>query len=146
VVGGPTGSGEQSKGDYGFAGVGELGEEFRFQVVGEGHFAGGDFGFGGADEAEFAMGEGGLVVWAGVDLDGGAEDAAGDGAGGVDIAQAGGGVKDGAGGVVGEVFKAGLVGVRLAEDAGLGVAGEVGAVFLNPGLGAVLERGGEGGG
>ena len=84
------------------------------------HFAAGYFGFGGVDEAEFADAEGVVFV-----ADGWAEGAALDGARGVVVAGAGGGVKDGAGFVVGEVIEGVLV-VGVGEElAGGGVAGEV---------------------
>ena len=61
----------------------------------------------------------------------------------VNIAAAGGGVERGAGGVVGEVFEAGLIGFGCAERAGLGIAGEAGAMLGEPGAGAALDFGSE---
>jgi len=92
--------------EFGFEG----GFEGRFELMGDGHFAGGDFGFGGADEAELAAAEGVVVGVVVCHADGRAEDAAGDGAPGVDVAESGGGVEGGAGGLIGEVVEAGLVG------------------------------------
>ena len=135
---------EQGKGYEGFAGVGDLFEETGFELVGKGHFAGGNLRLSGADEAEFAMGEGGLIVHAGIDANGRAEDAAGHRTCGVDVAEAAEGVEGGAGCVVGEVFKAGAVGIGLAEDAGFKVAGEVGRVGGDPVGCAAFERGCQG--
>jgi hypothetical protein len=68
-----------------------------------------------------------------------AENAAGHGTPLVDAATAGRGVERGAGGFVGEVFKAGLIGGRSAERAGLGITGKIWAVLGEPRPGAKLE-------
>lgn len=99
------------------------------------HLAGGDLILGGSDEAEFAAGE----AFAVGHTDRGTEDAAGHWTPGVDIAEASFGIEGGTGCVVGEVFEAGLVFFRCAEDAGRGVAGEVGSVLLQPGGGALAD-------
>jgi hypothetical protein len=66
-------------------------------------------------EAEFAAADGVALAHA----HGRAEDAAGHGAPGVDVATAGDGIEGWAGCIVGEVFKGLLVCVRCAEDAGV---------------------------
>lgn len=124
-------------------------EQAGFERVGDGHFAGGDLGFGGADEAQFAAAQ--HVGWfvalivGGGHADGRTEDAAGHGAPGVDVAESCGGVEGGTRGFVGEVFESSVVGIGCAEEAGLGIAREVGEVFAEPGAGAEFEIGGEGG-
>jgi hypothetical protein len=84
-------------------------------------FACGDLFGGGGDEAELAGGE---VPFLGAH--GRAEGAAEDGAMLVEVAGAGGGVEDGAGLVVGELFEEDGGFVVLTEDAGGEVAGEPG--------------------
>lgn len=126
---------EEREGDEGFVGVAGCGEKFGFQFTRDGHCAGGDFVFCGAGEAEVTASQR-LVVG---DARGRAEDAAGHGAVGVDIAEAGDGIEGGTGRFIGEGFKAGLLFVGGAEDAGGAVAGKVGGVGGEPGLGAVFE-------
>ncbi len=84
-------------------------------------FAGGDLFGGGVDEAELAGGEVALFG-----AHGWAEGAAEDGAVLVEVAGAGGGVEDGAGLVVGELFEEDGGFVVFVEDAGGEVAGEPG--------------------
>ena len=86
-------------------------------------FAGGDLFGGGVDEAEFAGGEVDFAVVA-FAAHGWAEGAAEDGAVFVEVAGAGGEVEDGAGLVVGELFKEDGGFVVFVEDAGGEVAGE----------------------
>ena len=114
----------EGEGDDGLAaeagGFFEGGEEAGFFVVGVGdEFAGGDLFLGGAVEAEFADAE----SFSGAD--GRAEDAAGHGAGFVELAESGGGVKDGAGLVVGEAGEGGLRGFVFVENSGAGIAGKI---------------------
>lgn len=92
-----------------------LGDEWVFEWgdLVERDGAAGDFFWGSVDEAELADGE------AAFRRNGQAEEPAGHGACVVEVAEAGFGVKDGTGVVVGEVFKAG---VGWVEDAGGGVA------------------------
>jgi hypothetical protein len=71
--------------------------------------------------------------------DGRAEDPAGDGAGGVEVAGSGGRIEDGAGLVVGEVF---VARVGLVELTGGGVAGEVRFEALDGFGGAAADGGG----
>ncbi len=108
------------------------------------HLAAGYFFGGGVDEAELADCEVAVVV-----AHGRAEGAALHGAGGVEIAGTGGGVEDGAGLIVGEVFEGFFV-VRFGEErTGGGVAGEVGREALARGGGAgadAVADGGVGGG
>jgi hypothetical protein len=86
-------------------------------------FAGGDFGGSGVDVAELAGGQVGFAVVA-RDSHGWTEGAADDGAGFVEVAGAGGGVEDGAGLVVGELFKEGGGLLVFGEDAiGGGIVG-----------------------
>ena len=121
--------------DSGAEGVGD--EGFAVEVVGgvegfvaggfEGgdggvEFAGGDLFGGGVDVAEFAGGE----VVRRLGAHGWAEGAAEDGAVFVEVAGAGGGVEDGAGFVVGELFEEDGGFVVFGEDAGGEVAGEPG--------------------
>ncbi len=77
------------------------------------------------DEAEVAGGEVdfAIVAWS---AHGWAEGAAEDGAGFVEVAGAGGGIEDGAGLVVGELFEEDGGFVVFVEDAGGEVAGEPG--------------------
>ena len=88
-------------------------------------FAGGDLFGGGVGVAEFAGGEVGFAVVSG-GAHGWAEGAAEDGAGCVEVAGAGGGVEDGAGLVVGELFEEDGGFVVFGEDAGGEIAGEPG--------------------
>jgi hypothetical protein len=139
-------SANEREGDDGFASLtflSEIGDQGFFEFVGGLHFAGGDLLWRCADEAEFAMGEGG-GAGACVHLHGRAEDAAGHGAGCIEVAEAGGGVERGAGGFVGEVFEAGLILIRLAESAGGGVAGKFATEFGDPLLGAEFNGCGSG--
>ncbi len=104
------------------------------------HLAAGDLFKGSVDEAEFADGE--VVVFIAY---GWAEGTALDGARGVEVAGAGGGVKDGAGFVVGEVFEELFV-MRLGEEQpGDGVAGEVRGEAFAGALGAAADARGYGG-
>ena len=121
-------SAQEGEGDDGFAGVSGFGDEVLFEFVREGHFAGSDLIGGGSDEAELAAGKG-LAFG---DSDGRAEDAAGHGAPGIDVAEACFRIEGGAGRVVGEVIEASLVFFGAAEDAGGGVAGEIGGVLIEP--------------
>lgn len=102
--------------------------------------AGGDLLVGGAVEAELADAE--AVVIRGACRKGWAEGAAGERAGGVKIAEAGGGVEDGAGLVVGEVVEG--RGARGIEEAGAWVAGEVRGEAGDGCAGARAEGGGAG--
>lgn len=102
----------------------------------EGHLAGGDLVVGSPDEAEFAAAEG--IAFGHTDRR--PENAAGHGSPVVDVAEASFGIEGGARCVVGEVLEAGLVFFRCAENSGCGVAGEVGAVLLNPSLGSGSNR------
>ena len=133
--------GEQTESDDGLGvalGGGQLLEERVFLLVRGEHFAGCDFlGFG-VGEAEFADGEAAFFAGA----YGGAEDAAGHWAGGVEVAEAGFGFEGGAGGVVGVVLEGEFVGLAGAEDAGFDIAGEVEAVFGEPCDGAGFDTGG----
>ena len=127
--------GDEAEGDDGLLvalGGGELPEERVFLLVRGEHFAGFDFFGLGVGEAEFADGEAAFFPGA----DGGTEDAAGHGAGGVEVAEAGFGFEGGTGGVVGVVLEGEIVGLGGTEDAGGGVAGEGGEVFGEPGGGA----------
>ena len=83
--------------------------------------AGGNLFGGGVDEAELASGE---VVLFGAH--GRPEGAAEDGAVLVEVAGAGGGIEDGAGLVVGELFEEDGSFVVIVEDAGGEIAGEPG--------------------
>ena len=135
--------GDEAEGDDGLLvalGGGELPEERVFLLVRGEHFAGFDFFGLGLGEAEFADGEAAFFAGA----DGGTEDAAGHGAGGVEVAEAGFGFEGGAGGVVGVVLEGELVGFGGTEDAGGGVPGEGGEVFGEPGGGAGDDAGGAG--
>ena len=67
------------------------------------------------------------------------EGAAGHGAGGVEVAGAGGGVEDGADGVVGEIFEGFFVVGFCEEEAGCGVAGEVFSESVACGGGAIRD-------
>lgn len=131
---------EQGPGDDGFGGWEFLVQGFFEGMVLEDHLAGEDFGFGGADIAELADAEAEVV------LNGWAEDTASEGTGGVEVAAAGGGIEHGAGGVgLGEVGE-GVPGVVFfgLEDAGCGVAGEVGAEGVGEGAGSMEDSGGAG--
>ena len=134
----------ECEGYHGFLGVVEFGQDFGFEVMRDGHLACFYNGLLGADEAELAMAErgrgGGLAC---VHADRRAEDAAGHGAPGVNIAATCGRVKRGAGGFVGESLEAILVLICLAEAAGGKVAGKLGAILCDPGLGAALDVGGQ---
>ena len=46
---------QQRKGDHGFCWRADFVEQFGFEIVRDGHFAGGDLRWRGADEAELAM-------------------------------------------------------------------------------------------
>jgi hypothetical protein len=72
-----------------------------------------------------------------------AEDAAGHRAPLVDVASASHGVERGAGGVVGKVFKAGLIGDRSAERSGLAIAGKLRTMFGKPGADTDLDCSGK---
>jgi hypothetical protein len=99
-----------------------------------------DFFGRGVDEAEFADGEVVVVV-----AHGRAEGAAGNGACGVEIAGAGGGVEDGTGFVVSEVVE-GLFVVGLGEElAGGGISGKVWREARARGCGAGVNLLGDGG-
>jgi hypothetical protein len=101
---------------FGFCGEGG----FEVVLLGFGvDFGGGDFFRRGSDEAEFADSE--AVFCA----EGWTKDAAGHGAGGVEIAESGGGIEDGAGLVVGVVFELG--GTILVDEAGNCVARKIGS-------------------
>ena len=128
-------SAQEGKGDDGVTAISGLGDEVFFEIVRGMHLAGGDLVFCGSDEAEFTTGE----AFAVRNTDRRAEDAAGHGTKSVDIAEAALGIKGGAGCVIGELFKAGLVLFGCAEDASGGIAGEVGGVLLQPGVGAVAD-------
>ena len=104
------------------------------------HLAAGYFFGWGVDEAELADGEVAVVV-----AHGRAEGAALHGASGVEVAGTGGGVEDGAGLVVGEVFEGFFVVWFGEERAGGGVAGEVGREALAGGGGAGADAVGDGG-
>lgn len=128
-------SAQECEGDDRVARFAGLGEEFFFEFVGERHLAGGDLVTGGSDETELAAGESIAIG----NADRRAEDAAGHGAEVVDVAQAALGIESGAGCVAGEVFESGLVFFGGAEDAGCGIAREVRAEYVEPGLGAVAK-------
>ncbi len=115
--------------------------DFGFEVMGNGHFAGGDLVFASAHEAELAAAEGIAVAHA----YGRAEDAAGHGAPGVDVAAAGSRIEGGTGGFVGKAFKLRLFGSGGAEDSGTEIAGKGGSVFREPKPGAAGEFGRESG-
>ena len=105
------------------------------------HFAASYFTFRGIDETEFADGQAVVFIaerWA--------EGAALDGACGVEVAGAGGGVEDGAGFVVGEVVEGGFVVLFGEEDASGWVAGEAAGEAGARGLGAGAYGCGETGG
>jgi len=93
--------------------------------VGEAELAGGEVAFGGAH--------------------GRAEGAAEDGAIGVEVAGVGDGVEDGAGLIFGQIFEEGAGLVVFVEDAGAGVAGEVGEEAGEGGGGAGVDAMGAGG-
>jgi hypothetical protein len=134
-------------GEVGAGLAGHFGEERGFELLGNGHGAGGDLGGRGAGEAELAVAQGVFSFGTG-GADGRPEDAAGHGAPGVDVATAGEGIEGRAGSVIGEVVEAGPIEVGRAEAAGSGIAGERGAVLVEPGAGAVfkgLRGGGRGG-
>ena len=131
-------SAQECEGDDRVAGFAGLGEEFFFEFVGQRHFAGGDLVVGGSDEAELTAGESIAIG----DAHGRTEDAACHGAEGVDVAQAGFGIEGGTGCVVGEIFETGLVFFGGAENAGCGIAGEVGTILVEPDLGAAAKFGG----
>ena len=119
----------------GLATVSGFRDEVFFEIVRGMHFASGDLFGGGSDEAELAAGE----AFAAGNQDGRAEDTAGHGAECVDVAETRVGIEGGAGGVIGEVFEAGLVFFGCSEDSGSGVAGEVGGVLVEPGADAVAN-------
>ena len=98
-------------------------------------FGGEDFLLGGSGEVEFADADAVLRP------DGRAEDAAGDRAGGVEVAGSGGGVERGAGLVIGEVL---VARVGFVEPAGGGVTGEVGGEALDGVGGSAADGGGAG--
>lgn len=113
---------DESPGDGGGAGVMSfgfgLGVERGFKLKPGGVELGGEnFRFRCADEVELADSD---AVFG---LDGRPEDAAGDGARGVEVAGSGGGVERGARLVVGEIF---VIWVGFVELAGGGVSGEAG--------------------
>ena len=120
----------------------DLIEEFGFERMRDRHLAGSDLLWRRSDEAEFAMAEafGSVFTYR---PNRRAEDAAGHGTPLVDAATAGRGVERGAGGFVGEVFKAGLIGGGCAERAGLGIAGKVRTMFGEPGARAEFDVHGE---
>jgi hypothetical protein len=101
-----------------------FGGDAGFKVIGvEVDFAGGDLFFGCTVEAEFADAESGVAgIIFGTKR--GTKDAAGHGTRGVEVAESGGGIEDGTRLVVGELFE--LVGARLVDEAGVGVAGKIG--------------------
>ena len=128
----------EDAGDEGFAGVEGVLIDGREGDVDAGRV---DLGRGGAAEAVVADGLGFVA-----DLDEMTVEAAGDGAVFVEAAGAGGGVDDGAG----VAFVAGeeplLPFVVRAEEAGGGVAGEIGFDALPELAGALLNIGADGGG
>jgi hypothetical protein len=127
---------KKREGDDGFAGLSGFFDQLFFKFVWKVHLTGGDLVVGGFDEAELAAGEGITFGYA----DGRAEDATGHGSPCVDIAEAGVSIEGGASCVVGEVFEAGLIVFRCAEDSGCGVAGVIGGVLVDPGMSAGSNR------
>ncbi len=101
---------QQRKGDDGFVFRTNLFKQLSFELMRDGHFAGGDLLWGGADEAKLAMAEAFGAVFA-HRLNGRPEDATGHGTPRIDVAAARGRVERRTCGIVGEVFKAGLIGV-----------------------------------
>jgi len=125
-------SANQGEGYDGFAVGWDFFEELLLAVVGNGHFAGGNFCFSCADKAQFAVAQGSGIRGVGFHADGRAKDAAGHGTPFVDIAETGGGIEGGTWRLVGVVFEAGAFGIGFAEESGLGITGECGAVLTEP--------------
>jgi hypothetical protein len=96
-----------------------FGSDAGLEVVGvEMNFAGCDLFLGCAVEAELADAEAGIACII-LSTKRRTEDAAGHGAGGIEVAESGGGIENGAGLVVGEVFE-----LRVVDEAGVRVAGK----------------------
>jgi hypothetical protein len=132
----------QREGDDGFKLQSEFVQQFGFEIVRDGHLAGGDLLRCGADEAEFAVAQAfGAVVIGRANRR--SEDAASHRTPGVDVAPAGGGVERGTGCVVGEAVEFFLVLDGFSKCADVGIAGKIGAVLGEPGLGAAFDRCGE---
>jgi len=132
-------SAREGPGDDGAAGAADrlfgFGGEGGFERVGvEVDFAGGDFFGCRSVETELADSE---TVFC---LQRRAEDAAGDGAGRVEVAESGSGIEDGAGFVVGEVLEVG--GARVIEKAGSRVAGKIRSEASDGLPGALADGGG----
>jgi len=132
---------QESEGHEGLAAITQFFDDRILEFVWEGHFAGGDFGFGGAVKAKLAVAEGIAFTHA----DRRPEDAAGHGPPGVDIAQARAGIERRARGVIGEALKEPNLFVRLSQCAGREVAGKIGPILFEPGVGTVLDLPGKGG-
>lgn len=133
---------KQRKGNNGLKVRSCFTEQFGFEVVRDGHFAGGDLRGRGADEAELAMTQAFGAVFA-CGAHGRAENAAGHGPPRVHIAAAGCGVERGARGIVGEVFEAGLIFRGTAEQAGVSITGKIRTMLRKPDAGTALDLGSE---
>lgn len=94
-------------------------------------FAGGNLVGSGAVEAKLADAE------AAIDAEGRAEDAAGHGTGGVEVAETGGRIESGTGLVVGKVLE--LFGAGFVEETGDGIAGKLRGEMRNGRGGAVAD-------
>jgi hypothetical protein len=129
---------QQCEGDDGFKVRPGFVEQFRFEIVRDGHFACGDLFGRGAHEAELAMTQAFRAAFA-CRAHGRAEDAARHGPPRVHIAPARCGVERGTCGNVGEVFEACLVFDRTTKCAGIAIAGKIRTVFRKPGASAALD-------
>ena len=117
-------------------------KQLRFKIVRDRHFALGNLLGCSTDEAQLAMAQAFSAIFA-CRANRRAKDAAGHGPPCVHIAAAGCGVECRAGGIVGEVFEAGVIFGRVAESAGVLIAGKIRTVFGEPGAGAVGDFGSE---
>jgi len=133
---------KQRKGDHGFCWRADFVEQFRLEIVRDGHFAGGHLFRSSTDEAQLAMAKAfGAVFASGAHRR--AEYAASHGPPRLHIAATGCGVERRTCGIVGEVFEAGLVSRGTAKRAGVSIAGKIRAVLREPGAGAALDLGRE---
>jgi AraC-like DNA-binding protein len=127
---------QKRKGDHCFTGVRNMVKQLLLQLMGNGHFAGGNLGLAGTVEAELAMAEGIPVAHAHWRT----KDSAGHRPPCINVAAARGFIERRTGGVIGEFFEAFLFCFRLAETAGLQIAGICRPVRLDPIPRAAFKR------
>jgi hypothetical protein len=119
---------EQRKGDDSFRSRADVVEQFRFEIVRDGHFASGYQFSCGANEAELAMTQAfSAVIVCGAHRR--TEDAARHGPPRVHIAAARRGVERRTSGIVGEVCEAGLIFRGTPEHAGNSIPGKIRTIF-----------------